>query len=299
MEYLDTNYKSKIAQTNRKIDLNTAPGRASFKMAFESIISQLQRQGRYGDVTISNFRENAFLQGLRINYDKYEVPRLALELDMMKIGATPRSQVLFQQYLNGLNSLRDVTIGGRSLIDWFAIYNLFVNQNQYGSDRLTTVFKNSIINKDSILEEYFQYIGKLDYNQVTDNVLKDLEFNMEDLLIRMAPYVPRSEESRVTHPYIRTKNSSGEYIVKKYSPFKRTYYQISTFPSKDLLDTTDSTVSEEQKYNYQCYQMLPMKNQDFNISLREGLMSSDINVLLDTLVTYSRKGLLKIFKENC
>ena len=299
MEYLDTNYKSKVAQTNRKIDLNTAPGRASFKMVFESIISQLQEHGRYGDVTIPNFKENAFLQGLRINYDKYEVPRLALELDMMKIGATPRSQVLFQQYLNGLNNLRNVTIGGRSLIDWFAVYNLFVNQNQYGSDRLTTVFKNSIINKDSILEEYFQYIGKLDYNQVTDNVLKDLEFNMEDLLIRMAPYVPRSEESRVTHPYIRTKNSSGEYIVKKYNPFKRTYYQISTFPSKDLLDTTDATVSEEQKYNYQCYQMLPMKNQDFNISLREGLMSSDINVLLDTLVTYSRKGLLKIFKENC
>ena len=39
MEYLDTNYKSKVAQTNRKIDLNTAPGRASFKMVFESIIS--------------------------------------------------------------------------------------------------------------------------------------------------------------------------------------------------------------------------------------------------------------------
>ena len=122
---------------------------------------------------------------------------------------------------------------------------------------------------------------------------------MEDLLIRMAPYVSKSEEPRVTHPYIRTKNSSGEYIVKKYNPFKRTYYQISTFPSKDLLDTTDSTVSEEQKYNYQCYQMLPMKNQDFNISLREGLMSSDIDVLVDTLLTYSRKGLLKIFKENC
>lgn len=299
MEYLDTNYKSKVAQTNRKIDLNTAPGRASFKMVFESIISQLQRQGSYGDVTIPNFRENAFLQGLRINYDKYEVPRLALELDMMKIGATPRSQVLFQQYLNGLNNLRDVTIGERSLADWFAIYNLFVNQNQYGSDRLTTVFKNSLINRDSIIQDYLQYIGKLDYNRVTDNVLKDLEFNLDDLLIRMAPYVPRSEESRVTHPYIRTKNSSGEYIIKKYNPFKRTYYQISNFPNKDMLDATDSTVSEEQKYNYQSYQMLPMKNQDFNISLREGLMSSDIDVLVDTLLTYTRKGLLKIFKENC
>lgn len=45
--------------------------------------------------------------------------------------------------------------------------------------------------------------------------------------------------------------------------------------------------------------MMPMKNQDFNVSLREGLMSTDINVLVDTLITYSRKGILEILKENC
>jgi len=45
--------------------------------------------------------------------------------------------------------------------------------------------------------------------------------------------------------------------------------------------------------------MMPMKNQDFNISLREGLMSSDIDILTNTLITYSRKGILEILKENC
>jgi hypothetical protein len=45
--------------------------------------------------------------------------------------------------------------------------------------------------------------------------------------------------------------------------------------------------------------MMPMKNQDFNVSLREGLMSTDINVLVDTLIAYSRKGILEILKENC
>ena len=44
---------------------------------------------------------------------------------------------------------------------------------------------------------------------------------------------------------------------------------------------------------------MPMKNQDFSISLREGLMSTDIDILADTLITYSRKGILEILKENC
>lgn len=299
MEYLDVNYKSKIAKKNQKIDLNNSAGRASFKLAFESIIAKLQRNGQYGDAIIQNHKQNEFIQGLRINYDKYEVPRLALELDMMKINATPRSEVLFQQYLNGLNNLRDVQIGDVSLLNWFIAYNLFVNQNQYGSDRLTTVFKNSIISNDSLLTEYFDYIGKLDYNKVTDDVLKDLEFNIDDLFIRMAQYVSRSEESRVTYPYIRTKNSSGEYVIKKYNPFKKIYTKISIFPNRDALDTNDATVSEEQQHNYQSYQMIQMKNQDFNISLREGLMSTDEDVLLDTLITYYKKGILKIFKENC
>ena len=190
-------------------------------------------------------------------------------------------------------------INGYSLLDWFAIYSLFVHKNEYGSDRLTTLFRNAVINSGSIIQDYLKYIGKLDYNRVVDSVLNDLEFNMDDLLIRLAPYVFRSEESRVTHPYIRTKNAKGEYVIKKYNPFIKRYREISIFPNQDMLDFSDSTVSEEQRYNYQCYQMLPMKNQDFNISLREGLMSSDIDVLIDTLVTYTRKGLLKIFKQNC
>ena len=71
--------------------MNNAPGRASFKMVFESIISQLKANGKYGDVEIPNFKKNAFIQGLRTVYDKFEVPRLSLELDMVKLNSTPNS----------------------------------------------------------------------------------------------------------------------------------------------------------------------------------------------------------------
>lgn len=299
MEYLDSAYKTKIARYGRQIDLNNAPGRASFKLAFESIITQLQTSGKYGDAEIPNYRTNAFIQGLRVVYDKFEVPRLSLELDMMKLNSTPNSQRLFQEYLNGFNQLREVKINGLALSDWFILYNLYVNQNQYGSDRLTTLFKNSVVNKGSVLEKYFKYIGDLDYQKTTDTVLRDLEFNMDDLLIRMAPTVPRSEESRSKAPFIRTRNASGETVVKELNRRTGLYKEISTFPSKDLEAIDDAGVTDDQKSNYQQYQMMPMKNQDFNVSLREGIMSADLETLVDALVTYSKKGLLQILKENC
>ena len=299
MEYLDSAYKTKVARYSRQIDLNNAPGRASFKLAFESIIAQLQTRGKYGDTEIPNYRTNAFIQGLRTVYDKFEVPRLSLELDMMKLNSTPSSQKLFQEYLNGFNQLRNVKINGISLSDWFILYNLYVNQNQYGSDRLTTLFKNSVVNKGSVLEKYFKYIGDLDYKKTTSTVLRDLEFNMDDLLIRMAPTVPRSEETRSQAPFIRTRNASGETVVKERNRRTGTYREISTFPNKDLEAIDDAGVTDDQKSNYQQYQMMPMKNQDFNVSLREGIMSADLETLVDTLITYSRKGLLQILKENC
>lgn len=299
MEDLDSVYRTRILRSNQKIDLNNAPGRASFKKVFESIISSLREKGQYGDISIPNYENNAFLQGLQIVYDKYEIPTLATELDMLRKDGTPNSQRKFQGYLNGLNDLKEVIIGGTSLSDWFMLYNLYVNQNSYGSDKLTTIFKNALINKGSVLETYFKYIGKIDYNNLDDNVLQELGYNLDDLLMRIAPYVPRSQEHTTRFPYIRTTSVKGELIYKKKNLSTGTYRTISIFPDKDLRAIDDSRISEEQKSNYQQYQMMPMKNQDLDVSLREGLMSSDINVLLDTLITYSRKGILEILKENC
>lgn len=301
MQYLDELYNTKIAKSNRLIDLNNAPGRASFKKVFESIISQLQTTGKYGEAIIPDYSTNQFIQGLRIVYDKYEVPRISMELDMMKTDSTPSSQKLFQEYLNGFYKLKDVKINGTSLSDWFILYNLFVNQNSYGSDKLTTIFKNQVANKNSILEHYFQFIGKLDYQEITDEVLKDLEYNIDDLLIRIAPYVSRSEELRSTRKFIKVKRWDGEIVTKKYNPIYNSYREIPQFIAvKSELDSSDDNIiTNDQRSNYSQYQMIPMRTQDFNISLREGLMSDSLDVLIHTLQEYSRRGLIQIFKENC
>jgi len=49
------------------------------------------------------------------------------------------------------------------LSDWFALYNLIVNKNQYGSDRLTKIFDNFIKEYDSkgdnLINRYLRYVG--------------------------------------------------------------------------------------------------------------------------------------------
>ena len=65
-------------------------------------------------------------------------------MDMMNIDATPATQQQFQDYLDGLLELRSISLAGRSLSDWFMIYNLYVNKNNYGQDRLTSIFRSFI-----------------------------------------------------------------------------------------------------------------------------------------------------------
>lgn len=299
-EYLDNVYN--IKQSKRQgsqTDLGTSFGRASFKMEFENMITILKQEGKYGnDITIPNYKQNRFLQDLGIVYDQNEIPRLTLELDMMKINSTPNSQKVFQEYLNGLNNLENIKINGISLPNWFILYNLFVYQNQYGSDRLTTVFKHYVKDNNSVLNNYFQYIGDIDFNKITEDVLKDLEFNMRDILIRIAPVIPRFEENRSKLHFIKVKNKEGELVIKEKTPSGR-YLELSTFPSGNKYAKDDGNITDEQKYNYRAYQMIPMKNQDFDLALREGLMSLDPEILANSLRNYAQRGLLIIEKINC
>lgn len=299
-KYLNNVYKTKYSESDREVaDLNNAPGRASFKVAFEQAIASIQASNEYGPVKFEETDGNALIEDLQSNYDKNEVPRLALDMDMMRINGSPVTQKRFQEYLDGLYKLKgDKKIGKLPLSDWIIAYNLFVNQNQYGSDRLTTIFKNSIAGQNSLLERYFKFIGNLDYNKPTDELLEDLEYNIEDLLVRLAPVVSRSEKARSFLPYIKSKNDKGELVVwKKIGKTAGNYRELSLFPTENLGDVEALEVSEEQKSNYDQNQMIRMKNQDFVVSLRQGLMSGKEDTVLDTLITYARGNLITIFKD--
>jgi hypothetical protein len=47
---------------------------------------------------------------------------------------------------------------GYTIADIFQLYNILVNNNQYGGERLTTTFK-ACSNPDSILNKYLKFIA--------------------------------------------------------------------------------------------------------------------------------------------
>jgi len=89
-----------------------------------------------------------------------------------------------------------------TIADILQLYNIIVNNNKYGNERLTTAFKNCKNNK-SVLKRYFDYISNLDINDreiysyiagKKKNELKPEEMpkitpDIGDFLIAIAPLI--------------------------------------------------------------------------------------------------------------
>lgn len=289
-------YQTEIVNNNTSIDLNNAVGRASFKQAFETIMLQLKNTGRWGNITIPNYRNNRLLRDLKIIFD-HGSPVLSLELDLNQAYANDVTQRIFQQYLTELNKFNseEYKIGQYTIAEWFMLYNLFTNQNMYGSDRFTVLFKNLIEDENSLINKFFKYVGELDIAKYNDDILEDLGYDIEDLYFRIAPFVHPSQEHLSQSHIIKSKNTLGEIIYKKR--VNGVYKEISKFPIDEILNLDSRTISDEQRFNYNSHQKIPMRFQDLSTSMREGFMSSDLDTVVKTLILYSRKGLLNMILE--
>jgi hypothetical protein len=97
-------------------------------------------------------------------------------------------------------------MNGVSVAEWFMLYNLCTSHNNYGSNRLTTIF-DSFINNDGksfVIRDYYKFIGDLcyyasaDFKQNSfDKTIKintncdipDFELFIDDLFMMAAPTV--------------------------------------------------------------------------------------------------------------
>lgn len=290
---LNSDYSSQKVESDSIIDLSTSVGLASFKMVFETLVADLKKGSGYSG-QFHNLSQNEFIKGLRMLYDKNETPFLAMDLDMLEISSTPSTQQQFQKYLNAFSELSKYNIGDLSLADWFAVYNLYVHKNMYGSERLTTVFKNRVNNKNSIIHKHFAQIGELDYSDIEEDFLSEIGYDLSDISMRLAPFVSRYKEDSAKSKYIRTTNTSGEMIVKVKT--KDGYKQISNITGLEIDETTPESL--EQKHNYDSYQLLPLKNLDTSTMYAEGITSKDINLKLQAFRSLYTKGIIK-FTLNC
>lgn len=192
---------------------------ASFKYIFENVIIPALKEGKIYDylndksveeIYNPQLANNKFIQSL-IRGTYKEMPLYKCNLDMLTIENSQDSKVKFQKYLKGLQELQSIKINGTSLSDLFVLYNLIVNKNQYGSDRLTTLFDQFIQNSGqlSLIRRYLQFVGKLDYSGSVD----DLDISIADLLKEAA--VPVNSSIGQKNPTIIVQTENGPVLMRK------------------------------------------------------------------------------------
>ena len=197
----------KVGEGGEVFNLATNDGIANFKMWMErNVIPELQK-GMVGDRRMRSLLINQFVQGLRRNrrqdpFSRGGTTYMRLPIDMMNIK-TESDRAMFSRYQKDFMALKKIDLQGLPLTDWFFLYNLVVNKNKYGADRLTTLL-NTFDKTDvsDMLLEYQKYVGKADYKL---DINMDT-FSLEDALIRMAPIVSESNKGRARDKYIRMRD---------------------------------------------------------------------------------------------
>lgn len=278
---------------------------ASFKYLFENTIIPALKEGIIYDyqdgqvvkVQNSTLSSNKFIQSL-IKGDNKGIPLYKCNLDMMTIDNSPLSKIKFQNYVKGLQELQKIKINNNSisLADLFVLYNLIVNKDQYGSDRMTTLFDTMVQSKNelSLINKYFKFVGDLDYNAKvsTSNGIqveydgKSFGISVQDLMIRAAAIVNTAIGQK--DPVIIVNTESGPELRKKVG---YTYDKWREIIPKISGETKDEYLT--RLYYHNSYFVLGGSYQDLIESQIKSLRNMDDNALA-TIKQLMQQGILYI-----
>lgn len=147
---------------------------ASFKWIMDKkIIKELKRK----------YQGNAFFDNLRPLADPDRTDDVVtgwrLSLQMMDIDASPNTQIIYSQILNGLDEVANNTEYGQTIGDLFYIYNLIVNKDAFGQSSMTRVFENLMLRGTSkYINDYSKYISQLDDNGTINYNLTEAKYRI-------------------------------------------------------------------------------------------------------------------------
>lgn len=150
---------------------------------------------------------------------------LATDIDLMNPNITEESKRAYEEILRGISKFEATPYknSGYSIADILMLYNIAINKNQYGAERLTTMFK-VCKNPNNIINRYLKYVGDLDYSGL------ELEYNNNDYLINAAPIINSFTEKYHQEPYIKVKDPIQGIILKRYDARNNIYKEKSMVP---------------------------------------------------------------------
>lgn len=225
---------------------------------------------------------------------------------MQNTSATPDNEGRYQGCLSDFIKLKNYRLGGRPITDWIMIYNLLVNKNKFGSDRLTTLFGQFIgmIKEESVVASIMRETGELDFSESdAPESIEDLiewGYNRDDALYRIAPIISKSQEANSTAALVK-EYKDGRIVVKKRVGQNYSDSEEIIPKSTDLiLDEREAKVDLLTRLqNYRKYGVLQTPFANKRSSNITNLSSSDEGLVLSALQNYIKQGIIDIYTENC
>lgn len=156
-----------------------------------------------------NFSNNAFIKGLTTNSSRRENDRtwLSTKVKMGKLMDPVNSEIFFN-YEIGLDELDNennyIKFGEESynIADLFFLYNLIVNKDKPGKDRLTKLFKNYIQTSPLAIEFYNLYaeLDRKEGNNLFDDAEIDEQFINSSIEFGLLNKNNKLDNMVLTHP---------------------------------------------------------------------------------------------------
>ena len=271
--------------------------RGTFKKLIEERLFPHLQEGFYYDVDENGNqvrkeidKNNKFLQTLVLDINNQGQRYLKLDLDMQNTSATPDNEGRYQECLSDFIKLKNNKLGGRPITDWIMIYNLLVNKNKFGSDRLTTLFGQFIgmIKEESVIGSIMRETGDLDFSEVdVPQSVEDLVewgYNRDDALYKIAPIISKAQEANSTAALVK-EYKDGRIVVKK-----RVYQNYSD--SEEIIPKSTDLILDESEakvdlltrlQNYMNYGVIQTPFANKRSSNITNLSSSESELVLSAL----------------
>lgn len=239
------------------IELDTLAGAATFKHWVEHEFKDwLKEQAK----TKGDLYENGAIVHLTTVPDN-DRTLLAMDIDLLNPNVTTVTRTAYDSILRGMVQLEGTKYKDTkyTIADILQLYNLIVNSNQYGDERLTTSFK-ACTSPDNILNKYFKWQGDQDYNYN-----EDLTYDYIDYLISSAPIISPYQERYHTEQFVKVNDPVRGYIVKKRKS-DGTYEEYSMLPPIVGEEGYEDKLSRYENFDNYCpFEMPHSYNQDFII----------------------------------
>ncbi len=308
------NWKSELHKGGpSSIIIDEESSRGTFKKLIEERLFPHLQEGFYYDVDENGNqvrkeidKNNKFLQTLVLDINNQGQRYLKLDLDMQNTSATPNNEGRYQECLSDFIKLKNSKLGGRPLTDWIMIYNLLVNKNKFGSDRLTTLFGQFIgmIKEESVIGSIMRETGELDFSEVdVPQSVEDLVewgYNRDDALYKIAPIISKAQEANSTAALVK-EFEDGRIVVK------RRVYQNYSDSEEIIPKSTDLILDENEAkvdlltrlQNYMNYGVIQTPFTNKRSSNITNLSSNETELVLSALQNYIKQGIIDIYTENC